>query len=315
MSSILKRERTTDRVGLAWLRGVLSSNALGKIKELAVGKSIQYRHFVVTRTTIGWKMVPRLTPEMSNALMHWLPNLDTEDAQTWVDMQEERVVREKSSVESSLFRVLYADVLWVRNVYLMQRYPGLANTFVNYLQTSTRWSRMDVKNSRAYERANFLEVSKMALYYNKENQAIQRPMQVKKVKAVVDGMPWLKSLEVQEGFDSAKLLLLLGELKDTLVRLNVPANQQFDLRFRKIRRTKKTGMYLPTLQLLIVDPRETQSLWHELAHWLEDVGAVQMEWDGVVDEDIKERYPKSRWEKEMRAILVTRHLQQSTMSN
>ncbi len=301
MSSILKRERTTDRVGLAWLRGVLSSNALGKIKELAVGKSIQYRHFVVTRTTIGWKMVPRLTPEMSNALMHWLPNLDTEDAQTWVDMQEERVVREKSSVESSLFRVLYADVLWVRNVYLMQRYPGLANTFVNYLQTSTQWSRMDVKNSRAYERANFLEVSKMALYYNKESGVIQRPLQVKKVKALVDGMPWLKSLEVQEGFDSERLLVLLGELKDVLTRLSVPADKQFDLRFRKIRRTKKTGMYLPTLQLLIVDPRETQSLWHELAHWLEDVGAVQMEWDGLVSDDIKERYPKGRWEKEMRA--------------
>ena len=309
MGSILKRERTNDRVGLAWLRGVLAPGALTEVKMLAVGESMQYRHFSVERTTSGWSIVPTLTPEMSRALMQWLPNLDTEDAQAGVSMQKEAVVRDKRSVDSALLRALHPDILWVRHVYLVQRYPGLASTFVNYLQTSTQWSRMEVKNSRAYGRANFLEVSKMSLYYNKESGAIQRPLQVKKVKALVDGMPWLTSLEVQEGFDSTKLLVLLGELKDALVRLKVPATQRFDLRFRKIRRTKKTGMYLPTLQLLIVDPRETQSLWHELAHWLEDVGAVQMEWDGVVSEDIKERYPKERWEKEMKALIIEKWAQ------
>lgn len=163
---------------------------------------------------------------------------------------------------------------------------------------------MQVTNERTYGRASFLEISKMSLYYDKSSKAIQRPRQVKKIKVLVDGMPWLKSLEVQEGFDSQKLATLLGELKSTLLRLDVPSDKQFDLRFRKIRRTKKTGMYLPTLELLIVDPRETQSLWHELAHWLEDIGSVKLEWNGVVDPDIQERYPKGRWEKEMRARLI-----------
>lgn len=304
MGSILKRERTNDRIGLAWLRGVLAPNALSAVKNLVVGDAMEYRHLTVVRSTFGWTITPNLTPEMSRALVQWLPVLDTEDAEAWVDMQRDVVVGDKRNMESDLLRALHADVLWVRHVYLMQRYPGLASTFVNYLQTSTQWSRMDVNNSRAYGRANFLEVSKMALYYNKESAAVQRPLQVRKVKALVDSMPWLKSLEVQEGFDSAKLSFLLTQLKDTLARLNVPTDKQFDLRFRKIRRTKKTGMYLPALQLLIVDPRETQSLWHELAHWLEDTGAVQMEWDGSVSEDIRERYPKGRWEKEMRAYTI-----------
>ena len=308
MGSILKRERTNDRVGLAWLRSVLAPNALAAVKNLGVGQTVEYRHLTVVRSTLGWTITPNLTPEMSRALVQWLPVLDTEDAQAWVDMQRDVVVCDKRNVESSLLRALHADVLWVRHVYLMQRYPGLASTFVNYLQTSTQWSRMDVKNSRAYGRANFLEVSKMALYYDKESAAVQRPLQVRKVKALVDSMPWLKSLEVQEGFDSAKLSSLLHQLKDTLIQLNVPTDKQFDLRFRKIRRTKKTGMYLPALQLLIVDPRETQSLWHELAHWLEDTGAVQMEWDGSVSEDIRERYPKGRWEKEMRAWLISQRI-------
>ena len=90
---------------------------------------------------------------------------------------------------------------------------------------------------------------------------MKREVFVKKIEVVT---------EVQEGFDSVKLIALLSELKSTLTRLKIPQDQKFDLRFRKIRRTKKTGMYLPALRLVIVDPRETQSLWHELAHWLED---------------------------------------------
>ena len=308
MGSILKRERANDRLGLAWLRGVVGTENLSTIMELTVGAKCSYRHFNVLRVESGWQIAATLTPEISHALTKWLPTLDKEDALAWVEMQDETTVQIKRNSERDLLRVLYADVLWVRHVYLMQRYPGLASTFVNYLQTSTQWSRMQVTNARTYGRANFLEVSKMSLYYDKDSKAIQRPLQVKKIKCLVDSMPWLKSLEVQEGFDSAKLGSLLSELQSTLLRLEVPSDKQFDLRFRKIRRTKKTGMYLPTLRLLIVDPRETQSLWHELAHWLEDIGIVELEWDGVVDSDIQERYPKAKWEKEMRAQLLEAYI-------
>lgn len=304
MGSILKRERASDRLGLAWLRGVLGTENLSDIKALTVGAQCSYRHFNVLRVESGWRISATLTPEISHALAKWLPTLDKDDALAWVEMQDETTVQIKRNSERDLLRVLYADVLWVRHVYLMQRYPGLASTFVNYLQTSTQWSRMQVTNARTYGRASFLEISKMSLYYDKSSKAIQRPLQVKKIKALVDSMPWLKSLEVQEGFDFAKLATLLGELKSTLLRLEVSSDKQFDLRFRKIRRTKKTGMYLPALGLLIVDPRETQSLWHELAHWLEDIGAVELEWNGVVDPDVQERYPKARWEKETRARLI-----------
>lgn len=308
MGSILKRERTNDRAGLAWLRGVLSPDALKPTIQMAVGSSIQYRHLTITRSSTGWTIVPCLTPELSRVLSQWLPMLDQEDALDWIHMQDTKTVLHKRNEDVALLRVLHADILWVRRVYLMQRYSGLASTFVNYLQTSTSWNRMEVKNERTYERANFLEINKMALYYSKESAMVQRPRQIKKVKALVDSMPWLKSIEVQEGFDSAKLMMLLNQLRDTLFRLNVPEDKKFDLRFRKIRRTKKTGMYLPTLQLLIVDPRETESLWHELAHWLEDTGAVQMAWNGVVDQDIQERYPKGKWEKEMKAKLIGKNL-------
>lgn len=304
MGNILKRERSNDRVGLSWLRSVIDLDAASNVQNLGVGKSMHYRHFVVERTSVDWKITPNLTPELSNALMQWLPQLDTEDAQLWMEMQNEARVLDRRNVQTALLRSLHADILWVRHVYLVQRYPGLADTFVNYLQTSTQWSRMEVKNSRAYGRANFLEINKMALYYHKESLVVQRPRQVKKIKSLVDTIPWLKSLEVQEGFDSVKLIALLSELKSTLTRLKISQDQKFDLRFRKIRRTKKTGMYFPALRLLIVDPRETQALWHELAHWLEDTGAIAVEWDGVVAQDIQTRYPKGRWEKEMKARLT-----------
>ena len=159
MGNILKRERSNDRVGLSWLRSVIDLDAASNVQNLGVGKSMHYRHFVVEWTLVDWKITPNLTPELSNALMQWLPQLDTEDAQLWMEMQNEARVLDRRNVQTALLRSLHADILWVRHVYLVQRYPGLADTFVNSLQTSTQWSRMEVKNSRAYGRANFLEIN------------------------------------------------------------------------------------------------------------------------------------------------------------
>jgi hypothetical protein len=82
----------------------------------------------------------------------------------------------------------------------------------------------------------------------------------------------LRYIEVPEGFEPAKLTAFLVELKKASdqIALAYPAYAQHKvaLKLRKIRRTHKFGMYVPATGTALVDPRHTDSMWHELGHWV-----------------------------------------------
>ena len=56
--------------------------------------------------------------------------------------------------------------------------------------------------------------------------------------------------------------------------------------------------------------RKTRSLWHELGHWLEQENLVETPnfSDSEVDSEVKEKYPKGDWEKEMKARWVEKRI-------
>ena len=310
MSNILKRSRERNTQETDWLNQVIELGVFQNAIKLLPGTSTTYRHFKMLRDVEGIEVQPQMTPEISTFVQEWLPKLDHLDAIQWVELFKTKTIEIDANLESALFKLLHRDLAWVRSAYLMQRYPGLSDSFTKYLETSTDWRRHQISFDRTFVRASFFEINKTSLLYNKATQQIQRPGLLKSIREKLDALPWVQSIEVQEGFDPAKLSQLLGQLHQVLTALKVKPAHTFHLKLRKIRRHRKTGMYMPSVKLIVVDPRETLSLWHELGHWLEQENLVETPnfSDSEVDSEVKEKYPKGDWEKEMKARWVEKRI-------
>ena len=310
MSNILKRSRERNTQETDWLNQVIDKVTFQNAVNLLTGTSTTYRYFKVFHNGAQLEVIPQMTPDVSTFLQEWLPKLDHLDAIQWVDFFKTKNIEVNMEMERNLFKLLHRDIAWVRSAYLMQRYPGLSDSFTRYLETSTAWSRQQVSLDRTFVRASFFEINKTSLLYNKATQQIQRPGLLKSLREKLDALPWVQSIEVQEGFDPAKLSVLLGQLHQVLTSLKVKPAHTFHLKLRKIRRHRKTGMYMPSVKLIVVDPRETRSLWHELGHWLEQENLVETPnfSDSEVDFEVKEKYPKGDWEKEMKARWVEKRI-------
>lgn len=78
--------------------------------------------------------------------------------------------------------------------------------------------------------------------------------------------------EFPEKFDAVKIDLFMTELFNVLEKVEkkypLLKKNPVSIKLRKIRRTYKTGMYIPVTNTIILDPRDTSSLLHEIGHWV-----------------------------------------------
>lgn len=81
----------------------------------------------------------------------------------------------------------------------------------------------------------------------------------------------LAFIEIDRGYDNSKLEQFLTEAKRwcNLIykKETVTSEQCFNLKIRKIKRTRKRGMFIANQNTIIIDPRHTDSFIHELGHW------------------------------------------------
>lgn len=121
----------------------------------------------------------------------------------------------------------------------------------------------DKKQSKQYSRSNIALRSKNSVFYNKIEKSKNIPKSIEK-ECEKMGM---NEIEFPQKYNKNKTLSLLKEINFIIDTIELH-NRAFDLRFKKIAHYKKVGLYIKNAQCLIVDPRNTSSLFHELGHFI-----------------------------------------------
>lgn len=83
----------------------------------------------------------------------------------------------------------------------------------------------------------------------------------------------LRELELPRLYEKNKVINLLSDFEYILDTLNIK-NRKFELRFKKIGLYRKRGMYLKNAECLIVDPRYSDTLFHELGHFIHETNTI-----------------------------------------
>lgn len=76
-----------------------------------------------------------------------------------------------------------------------------------------------------------------------------------------------KLVEIPKDYDLIRLEHSLQEIASILNEFKVE-KRDFIIRFRKIKKLKKTGLFIVSANTIILDPRETDSFKHELGHYV-----------------------------------------------
>lgn len=76
-----------------------------------------------------------------------------------------------------------------------------------------------------------------------------------------------KLVEIPKDYDLNRLEHSLHEIASILNEFKVN-KRDFIIRFRKIKKLKKTGLFIVAANTIILDPRETESFKHELGHYI-----------------------------------------------
>ena len=74
-------------------------------------------------------------------------------------------------------------------------------------------------------------------------------------------------VEIPKEYDLRRLEHSLHEIASILNEFKVE-KRDFIIRFRKIKKLKKTGLFIVSANTIILDPRETDSFKHELGHYI-----------------------------------------------
>lgn len=93
---------------------------------------------------------------------------------------------------------------------------------------------------------------------------------------IIASVPGLSFIEIDKDVSQEKLTTFLAALKSTMDKVSSYLAAQglfledqikFGLRLRKIKHTHKRGIYLPAENVIVLDPRHSESMVHEVGHW------------------------------------------------
>jgi hypothetical protein len=95
-------------------------------------------------------------------------------------------------------------------------------------------------------------------------------------QALIKNSPLISFVEISKDIDNTKLnafLVSLNAISAQVLQLiakegySLSEGLKFGLRLRKIKHTYKRGIFLPAQNVIVLDPRHTDSLTHEIGHW------------------------------------------------
>lgn len=131
------------------------------------------------------------------------------------------------------------------------------------------------KSKRAYEenRSSIYTVNKdsVVVHLRNESKSKNTTKLTNENYNLIKENKLISFIEIGSGFDNSKLNTFIIDLNRSCEKIlqikSVNEGQKFGIKIRKIKRTKKNGMFIKQQNVIILDPRHVDSLNHELGHW------------------------------------------------
>lgn len=167
---------------------------------------------------------------------------------------------------------IYIDLLF--NFYLLKSCYDNNQDYSSYLNNIRKivGKEIIVKGSRDKSKGNnwsqstLLETALGSIEWKRDS----RPYISHRVNQALNSINAIL-VEIPKGYDLKKLEDSLENINATLNKFDIK-NRDFILRFRKIKKLKKTGLFIKAANTIILDPRDTTSFQHELGHFIYENG-------------------------------------------
>lgn len=156
-----------------------------------------------------------------------------------------------------------------------------------------------VKQKKEYVRSKISERGSNVKYWNKLNYSTDLPENIIHLAKKIA----MNELELPLKYDENNVVKLLSALDLILNKLEIK-NRNFTLRFKKLKHYKKVGLYIKNAKCIIVDPRYTSSLFHELGHFLYETKTVFQYKNEKITQKKKEKIIEKHKEKYKNNLII-----------
>lgn len=234
----------------------------------------QYRFFKVEASTGGRYVTPIASVEFLHMLTTLGQRLPLAAKPYLLSLKEKHFFADRQ--KSALLCHLHLD--WVLALASLKQDPQTEEALLEYLRLSAPVAKLEDKVrcvvQSKEERSTIYTFNKNSVLFDlehPENNRFSERLFGDHVR-LLRSCHILRHVEITEDFDEARLSTFLQEFKrasDLIVAKYPQAlEHKVALKLRKIRRTLKKGMFVKATNTVLVDPRHTDSFWHELGHWV-----------------------------------------------
>lgn len=187
----------------------------------------------------------------------------------------------KLTQKTAILSYLHLDLLLA--IAVIAKKPDNKEGLMEYLKQAT----LDEKLSAKLERIAIRPLTRSTIYtFNKNSILIDLRHKSSELNRNVEKLSpkqttclracqGVSLVEIDADVDLHKLSQFIESLKaylDIVCKIHPELiKHPFELKLRKIKRTLKKGMYIKATNSMLLDPRHTDSIRHELGHWVHTV--------------------------------------------
>jgi hypothetical protein len=126
------------------------------------------------------------------------------------------------------------------------------------------YSDKTIKSKKSeYKKSTLIQRSTTAKYWSRTYHTKSLEYKIANISKKINPI----ELEFPLKYEQKKVLNLLNDFSSVLEFLKID-NRDFEIRFKKLGLYKKEGMYLKKSKTLIIDPRHSRTIFHELGHFI-----------------------------------------------
>ena len=140
------------------------------------------------------------------------------------------------------------------------------NYLVNYLDININ----DIKKINSIKNYDLMQTNKLSFELKSDTfSKFLKGKNVELKKEIISSFEnlGLIMVEIPFNYNLLNLANFFKELEEFKNNLNIK-KFNFILRFKKIKKYKKTGMFVSKANTIILDPRSINTIYHEIGHWI-----------------------------------------------
>lgn len=262
-----------------------ASNVCGfkEVWSLFADKDANFRYFNLVHENGGLRIIPQENLLLQKQFKIFFDYGNKEQQYQLLTWGKEKTYNIKS--KKRILNHLHLDIILAIELLKSSKDNEIKNKFISYLLFELKDEKLVNRLTRANyttpERSNIYTFNKnsVIISFNEELDKNKQQLNDENLKLIKENNI-INTIEIQNGFDNKKLSLFLQKMNKVCSKVigDNPSLKQhkFDVKIRKIKRTYKSGMYLKSLNTIIVDPRHVDSFTHELGHWFHTFAMPEM---------------------------------------